>query len=101
MLAIDWHWHVTTDVDVGVDDDDVDIDLVLALVYLDVHLVYNLTYVGLDYIWSPGFTLQINFSLFTKLLFPGLTLQVDFDSIKNVFLQKFFQNFIQNRIVIA
>jgi hypothetical protein len=33
-------------VDVGVDDDDVDIDLVLALVYLDVHLVYNLTYIN-------------------------------------------------------
>jgi hypothetical protein len=30
---------------------------------------------------------------------PGLTLQIDFDSIENVFLQKkFFQNFIQNRI---
>jgi hypothetical protein len=29
-------------VDVGVGDDDVDIDLVLGLVYLDVHLVYNL-----------------------------------------------------------
>jgi hypothetical protein len=43
-------------VDVGVDD--VDIDLVLALVYLDVHLVYNLTYVGLDSIGSPGLTLR-------------------------------------------
>jgi hypothetical protein len=49
-------------VDVGVDDDDVDIDLVLALVYLDVHLVYNLTYInsiwGLDSIGSPGLTLR-------------------------------------------
>jgi hypothetical protein len=36
-------------VDVGVD-----IDLVLALVYLDIHLVINLTYGGLDSIWSPG-----------------------------------------------
>jgi hypothetical protein len=45
-------------VDVGVDDDDVDIDLVLALAYLDVHLVYNLTYInsiwGLDSIGSPA-----------------------------------------------
>jgi hypothetical protein len=45
-------------VDVGVDDDDVDIDLVLALVYLDVHLVYNLTYINsiwsFDSIWSPA-----------------------------------------------
>ncbi len=51
-LTIDWHWHVTTDVDVGVDDDDVDIDLVLALVYLDIHLVYNLTYGDINSIWS-------------------------------------------------
>jgi hypothetical protein len=29
-------------VDVGVGDDDVDIDLGLGLIYLDVHLVYNL-----------------------------------------------------------
>jgi hypothetical protein len=29
-------------VDVGVGDDNVDIDLGLGLVYLDVHLVYNL-----------------------------------------------------------
>ena len=60
MLAIDWHWRVTTDVDVGVDDDDVDIGL--ALVYLDIHLVYNLTYInsiwGLDSIGSPGLTLR-------------------------------------------
>jgi hypothetical protein len=41
-------------VDVGVDDDDVDIGL--ALVYLDIHLVYNLTYGGLGSIWSPGLT---------------------------------------------
>ena len=79
MLAIDWHWHVTTDLDVGVDDDDVDIDLVLAHVYLDVHLVFNLTYVGLDSIWSPGFTLQ-----------------VDFDSIQNIFFQMFLNFKIQN-----
>ena len=79
MLAIDWHWHVTTNVDVGVDDDDVDIDLVLAHVYLDVHLVYNLTYVGLDSIWSPGFTLQ-----------------VDFDSIQNIFFQMFLNFKIRN-----
>jgi hypothetical protein len=48
---------------------DVGVDLVgkgFGLV-LDIHLVYNLTYGGLDSIWSPGFTLQINFSLFTKL----------------------------------
>jgi hypothetical protein len=37
-------------VDVG--DDDVDIDLVLALVYLDIHLVYNLTYGDINSIWS-------------------------------------------------
>jgi hypothetical protein len=41
---------------------DVDIDLVLALVYLDIHLVYNLTYInsiwGLDSIGSPGLTLR-------------------------------------------
>jgi hypothetical protein len=41
-------------VDIGVGDDEVDIDLVLALVCRDIHLVINLTYGGLDSIWSPG-----------------------------------------------
>jgi hypothetical protein len=41
-------------VEVGVGDDDV--DLVLGLVCLDIHLVINLTYGGLDSIWSPGLT---------------------------------------------
>ncbi len=59
----------------------VDIDLVLAHVYLDVHLVYNLTYVGLDSIWSPGFTLQI-----------------DFDSIQNIFFQIFFFIFQNSKL---
>jgi hypothetical protein len=31
---------------------DIGVDLVLDLVYLDIHLVYNLTYLGIDSIWS-------------------------------------------------
>ncbi len=69
-MTIDWHWQVTTDVDMGVDD--VNMGFVLDLVYPDIHLVYNLTYMGIDSIWSPGRTLQI-----------------DFDSIENIFFQIF------------
>jgi hypothetical protein len=36
------------------DVDETGFGLVLALVYLDIHLVINLTYGGLDSIWSPG-----------------------------------------------
>ena len=61
VLAIDWHWQVIT-LDVGVD------------LVVDVHLVYNLTYLGPDSIWSPTL----------------LTLQIDFDSIENIFLQNIF-----------
>ncbi len=83
MLAIDWHWHVTTDVNVWVDDDDVDIDFVLGLVYPDIHLVYNLTYMGIDSIWS-----------FVSIWSPGRTLQINFDSIENIFFQIFLFFFI-------
>ena len=72
-MTIDWHWQVTTDVDMGVDD--VDMGFVLGLVYLDIHLVYNLTYMGIDSIWS-----------FVSIWSPGRNLQIDFYSIENIFL---------------
>jgi hypothetical protein len=44
-------------VDIVVDHVDQGFGLVLDLVCLnDIHLMYNLTYVGLDSIWSPGLT---------------------------------------------
>ncbi len=55
------------------DVDETGFGLVLALVYLDVlDLEYNLTYLSLDSIGSPALR----------------TLQIELDSIENVFLQK-------------